>query len=99
MVIPISNRNSYNGYINVYYWDDDYPLLYSNEKTLCCLGWSPSYTWELWAPRNGRKETGTWGYNPTYRGPSCLGCIGDYTTALNGDYFWIPIKQPGFNGK
>ena len=42
---------------------------------------------ELWAPKNGRKEMGTWGYNR-------LGCIGDYTTALNGDYnkplFWDP---------
>ena len=27
---PTFNRNSYNGYINPYYWVDDHPLLYGN---------------------------------------------------------------------
>ena len=34
MVIPILNRNPYNGYINPYYWVDDHPLLYGNNGTL-----------------------------------------------------------------
>ena len=27
---PTFNRNPYNGYINLYYWVDDHPLLYGN---------------------------------------------------------------------
>ena len=34
MVIPPSNRNPYNGYINPYYWVDDHPLLYGNNGSL-----------------------------------------------------------------
>ena len=30
MVIPPLIGNPYNGYINPYYWVDDYPLLYGN---------------------------------------------------------------------
>ena len=31
---PIFNRNPYNGYINPYYWVDDHPLLYGNNRSL-----------------------------------------------------------------
>ena len=31
---PTFNRNPYNGYINPYYWVDDYPLLYGNTGSL-----------------------------------------------------------------
>ena len=34
MVIPLFNRNPYNGYINPYYWVDDHPLLYGNNGSL-----------------------------------------------------------------
>ena len=35
MVIPpLYNRNSFNGYINPYYWVDDHPLLYGNNESL-----------------------------------------------------------------
>ena len=31
---PTFNRNPYNGYINLYYWVDDHPLLYGNNGSL-----------------------------------------------------------------
>ena len=31
---PTFNRNPYNGYMNPYYWVDDYPLLYGNNGSL-----------------------------------------------------------------
>ena len=31
---PTFNRNPYNGYINPYYWVDDHPLLYGNNRGL-----------------------------------------------------------------
>ena len=31
---PTFNRESYNGYINPYYWVDDHPLLYGNNGSL-----------------------------------------------------------------
>ena len=31
---PTFNRNPYNGYINPYYWVDDHPLLYGNNRSL-----------------------------------------------------------------
>ena len=34
MVIPPLIGNPYNGYINPYYWVDDHPLLYGNNRSL-----------------------------------------------------------------
>ena len=34
MVIPPLIGNPYNGYINLYCWVDDHPLLYGNNGTL-----------------------------------------------------------------
>ena len=31
---PTFNRNPYNGYINPYYWVDDHPLLYGDNRSL-----------------------------------------------------------------
>ena len=31
---PTFNRNPYNGYINLYYWVDNHPLLYGNNGSL-----------------------------------------------------------------
>ncbi len=31
---PTFNKNPYNGYINPYYWVDDHPLLYWNNRSL-----------------------------------------------------------------
>ncbi len=43
---PTCNRNPYNGYINPYYWVDDHPLLYGNNRSLdpgtCEKNWFPS---------------------------------------------------------
>ena len=48
MVIPPFNRNPYNGYINPYYWVDDHPLLYGNDRSL-----DPGTHWEAAGFRDG----------------------------------------------
>ncbi len=44
---PTFNRNPYNGYINPYYWVDDYPLLYGNNRTPPLLLHPPLHLWSL----------------------------------------------------